>query len=161
MTTLVLMRHGVAEDDHPDGDGARRLTARGRDRAGQAARGLVALGVRADVVLSSPLVRCRQTAGLVAGAAGCEVHVDPRLAPGMTTAALLDAVLDHPGAGVVVACSHQPGLSYAVADLTGCGLVDFRRPGAAVVQLDAPRPGGGSLWAVLPPRVLRAAAPPA
>lgn len=158
MTTLVLMRHGVAEDDHPDGDGARRLTDRGRERAARAARGLVALGVRADVVLSSPLVRCSQTAGLVASAAGCEVHEDPRLEPGMTTAGLLDAVLEHPGAGVIVACSHQPGLSYAVADLTGCGLVDFRRPGAAVVHLDAPRPGGGTLWAVLPPRVLRAAA---
>lgn len=161
MTTLVLMRHGVAEDDHPDGDAARRLTARGVERAGQAARGLAALGVRADLVLSSPLVRCRQTADLVAHAAGCAVHEDPRLAPGMTTAALLDAVQDHPGAGVIVACSHQPGLSYAVADLTGCGLVDFRRPGAAVVHLDHPRPGGGTLWAVLPPRVLRQAAPPA
>ncbi len=161
MTTLVLMRHGVAEDDHPDGDGARRLTDRGLERAAQAARGLAALGVRADVVLSSPLVRCAQTAGLVAAAAGCAVHEDPRLAPGMTTGALLDAVQDHPGAGVIVACSHQPGLSYALADLTGCGLVDFRRPGAAVVRLDAPRAGGGTLWAVLPPRVLRAAAPPA
>ena len=161
MTTLVLMRHGVAEDDHPDGDGARRLTDRGRERAARAARGLAALGVRADVVLSSPLVRCRQTADLVAAGAGSQVHEDPRLAPGMTTAALLDAMLDHPDAGVIVACSHQPGLSYAVADLTGCDPVDFGRPGAAVVHLDSPRPGGGTLWAVLPPRVLRAAAPPA
>ena len=64
-------------------------------------------------------------------------------------------------AGLVVACSHQPGLSYALADLTGCGVVSFRRPGAAVVQLNAPRAGAGELWAVLPPRVLRAAAPPA
>jgi len=159
--TLVLMRHGVAEDDHPVGDVARALTPRGHERAGLAARGLVALGLRPDVVLSSPLVRCRQTADLVAAAAGCTVHADARLAPGMSTALLLDALMDHPGAGLVVACSHQPGLSYALADLTGCGVVSFRRPGAAVVQLNAPRAGAGELWAVLPPRVLRAAAPPA
>lgn len=161
MTTLVLMRHGVAEDDHPGGDSARRLTDHGLARAALAARGLVALGIHPRLVLSSPLVRCRQTADLVAAAAGCAVQEDARLAPGMTTDALLDAVLEHPDAGVIVACSHQPGLGHAVADLTGCAPVDFRRPGAAVVRLDRPRHGGGTLWAVLPPRVLRAAAAPA
>ncbi len=161
MTTLVLMRHGVAEDDHPDGDAARRLTPRGHERAAQAARGLVALGLRPDVVLASPLARCAETGRLVAHAASCALHDDPRLAPGMTTAQLLDAVIEHPGAGVIVACSHQPGLTYALADLTGCGHIAFRRPGAAVVHLEVARPGGGALWAVLPPRVLRAADPQA
>ncbi|MBM3665051.1 MAG: phosphohistidine phosphatase, partial [Actinobacteria bacterium] len=50
MTTLVLMRHGVAEDDNPGGEAARRLTPEGLARAGLAAQGLVALGVRADLV---------------------------------------------------------------------------------------------------------------
>lgn len=158
MMLLVLMRHGVAEDDNPGGDGARRLTDRGRERAARAAAGLLAVGYRPDVVLTSPLVRCRQTAELVANAAGCALHDDDRLAPGMSTADLLDAVTDHADAGVVLACSHQPGLSYALADLTACGYIPFRRPGAAVVALDAPRPGGGTLSALLPPRVLRAAA---
>lgn len=157
MTTLILMRHGVAEDHAPGGDAARALTARGRERAAQAATGLVALGLAPDLVLCSPLVRCAQTAREVGGAAGCPVQHDDRLAPGMTTDALLDAVLEHPGAGVVLACSHQPGLSYALADLTGCGMIAFRRPGAAVVRMDAVRAGGGELVAVLPPRVLRAA----
>ena len=75
----------------------------------------------------------------------------------MTTDALLDAVLEHPDDGVVLACSHQPRLSYALADLTGCGMIAFRRPGAAVARMDAMRAGGGELMAVLPPRVLRAA----
>ena len=160
MTTLVLMRHGVAEEDHPDGDAARQLTADGHARAGRAARGLVALGFAPDVVVTSPLIRCRQTAALVADPAGCPVVEDLRLAPGMGVNDLLEVVLDHPGADTILACSHQPGLSYALSDLTGCGTIGFRRPGAAVMRLELPRVGMGEIIAVLPPRVLRAAAPP-
>lgn len=158
MTTLVLMRHGVAEEDNPAGDGARRLTPEGLERAGLAARGLVALGVRPDLVLTSPLVRCRQTAELVANTAGCPLAEDNRLAPGMSASDLLEVILEHPDADTIVACSHQPGLTYALADLTGCGEVGFKRPGAAVVEIDAPRLGAGRIAALLPPRVLRAAA---
>jgi len=99
-----------------------------------------------------------QTAGLVAGAAGCPLEQDDRLAPGMTTSGLIDVLIEHPDAGVLLACSHQPGLTYALDDLTGCGQVGFRRPGVAVVTLEAPRIGAGHLTAVLPPRILRAAA---
>ena len=160
MTTLVLMRHGVAEEDHPDGDAARRLTEDGLARAGRAAQGLVALGVRPDVVVTSPLVRCRQTAELVAAAAGCPLREDVRLAPGTSASDLLELLIEHPDAGTLLACTHQPGLTYALADLTGCGQVGFRRPGAAVVDMEAPRLGAGRLVAVLPPRILRAAAVP-
>lgn len=160
MTTLVLMRHGVAEEDNPGGDAARRLTADGLERAGMAARGLVALGVRPDLVLTSPLVRCRQTAELVAGAAGCPLGEDVRLAPGMSASDLLEVMAENPGAQTIVACTHQPGLTYALADLARCGEIGFKRPGAAVVDIDVPRLGAGRLVAVLPPRVLRAAAAP-
>ena len=158
MTTLVLMRHGVAEDDHPDGDAARRLTPEGLERADLAAQGLVAVGVRADLVVTSPLVRCRQTAELVAGAAGCPMDDDLRLAPGMSASDLIDVMLEHPDATTIVACTHQPGLTYALSDLTGCGHIGLKRPGAAVIDIDVPRLGAGRLVAVLPPRILRAAA---
>ena len=160
MTTLVLMRHGVAEEDHPDGDAARRLTEDGLARAGRAAQGLVTLGVRPDLVVTSPLVRCRQTAELVAAAAGCPLREDARLAPGTSASDLLELLVEHPDAGTLLACTHQPGLTYALADLTGCGQIGFRRPGAAVVDMEAPRLGAGRLVAVLPPRILRAAAGP-
>lgn len=157
---LVLLRHGVAEDiDSRPTDDERELTTAGRADADLAAQGLVALGIRPDVVVSSPLIRCHQTAEMVARAAGCPLHDDPRLAPGMTTDDLLDLVIDFPDAHVIVACSHQPGLTYALSDITGCGEIGFHRPQAAVISLTSPRPGGGSLVALLPPRVLRAAAP--
>lgn len=159
MTTLVLMRHGVAEDDHPEGDAARSLTDEGLMRARSAARGLVALGVRPDVVVTSPLVRCRQTAEALAAAAGCPLVQDDRLAPGMTTEDVLDVVIEHPDITTLALCSHQPGLTYALAELADCGLVDFKKPQAAIVELPIPRRGQGHLIATVPPRMLRAADP--
>ena len=158
--TLVLMRHGVAEEpDAGETDEARELTPEGLVAADAAARGLVALGVRPDVVVSSPLIRCRQTAGLVADAAGCPLEDDARLAPGMTADDLLQIVIEHPDARTILCCSHQPGLTYALDALTNCGEVAFGRPQAAVVTLHSPRVGGGTLTALLPPAILRRAAP--
>ena len=158
--TLVMMRHGVAEDpDARPTDEARELTPEGLAAADAAARGLVALGVRPDVVVSSPLIRCHQTAALVARAAGCVLEQDVRLSPGMTTDDLLQIVIEHPDAHTILCCSHQPGLTDALDALTNCGDVGFGRPQAAVVTLHSPRVGGGTLTAVLPPALLRRAGP--
>src|SRR6476659_2719557 len=65
---LYLIRHGVAEergDKWPD-DSKRPLSADGISSMEKAARGLARLGVRVDVLLTSPLVRTRQTAEIVA-----------------------------------------------------------------------------------------------
>ncbi|HUR33384.1 MAG TPA: histidine phosphatase family protein, partial [Vicinamibacterales bacterium] len=70
MVELYLIRHAVAEergDRWPD-DAKRPLSDDGVTRMRKAAKGLVRLGLRLDVVLASPLVRTRQTAEIVAAA---------------------------------------------------------------------------------------------
>ena len=66
--TLYVLRHGLAEDQPPPGgdDGARRLTARGREKVREAAAGMRALGLKFDAILASPLPRAAETAELVA-----------------------------------------------------------------------------------------------
>jgi len=67
---LFLIRHGIAEargDAWPD-DNKRPLTERGITRMRKSARALAKLGMTIDVVLTSPLVRTRQTAEIVASA---------------------------------------------------------------------------------------------
>jgi hypothetical protein len=67
---LYLIRHAVAEergDEWPD-DAKRPLSDDGASRMRKAARGLDRLGVTLDVVVTSALVRAKQTAELVAGA---------------------------------------------------------------------------------------------
>src|SRR5436853_7070712 len=65
---LYLIRHGIAEergDRWPD-DAKRPLTEDGIDRLRKEARGLARLGISIDLVLTSPLVRTKQTAEIVA-----------------------------------------------------------------------------------------------
>ena len=61
---MFLVRHAEAAPGEPDE--LRRLTPHGRDQARELGRRLVRDGVRADVVLSSPLVRARETAEAIA-----------------------------------------------------------------------------------------------
>lgn len=156
------MRHGVAEDAGPAAgfrDEPRALTDGGRAQMEVAARGLVQLGLGAEVVISSPLTRCRQTAAIVGEALGIPVHEDPRLSPGAELDRLADALGAHPDAGCVLACGHQPDMSGIVAELTG-GLVEFRKGALAVIEADALRAHGGYLRALYPPSALRALADP-
>ena len=63
---LLIFRHGIAEDDGPDGtDASRRLTEEGVDKTKRGAVGLASIVDRPDVVFTSPLVRAVQTAQIV------------------------------------------------------------------------------------------------
>src|SRR5256885_16047970 len=65
---IYLLRHAIAETRDPERypvDANRPLTREGRGRMARAARGMRSLGLRFDLVLTSPLVRARQTARLV------------------------------------------------------------------------------------------------
>jgi phosphohistidine phosphatase len=65
---LYLIRHGVAAErgeEYPD-DSKRPLTSDGIARLRKEAKALDALDVTFDVILSSPLVRARQTADVFA-----------------------------------------------------------------------------------------------
>jgi phosphohistidine phosphatase len=84
---LFLMRHGIAADLGEGGvlkDEDRPLTQEGRARMLQAAAGLRELGLKFNVILTSPLLRCRQTAEAVAEVLDLQhkVKVINALAPG-------------------------------------------------------------------------------
>ena len=79
-TTLILLRHGVTDltvDRRFSGSGGLDpgLNAAGREQAQRAAEALHADG-GADVVLTSPLRRTRETAGFVADALGLPLQVE-------------------------------------------------------------------------------------
>src|SRR5438034_3274223 len=96
---LYLIRHGIAEargDAWPD-DAKRPLTEDGISRLKKEARGLARLNVAFDVILTSPLVRTRQTAEVFAGALDSRpalVNAES-LAPGGTYAALVADLEKH------------------------------------------------------------------
>jgi phosphohistidine phosphatase SixA len=115
---LFLVRHAEAEPGEPDE--LRPLTADGQAAARALAEHLSAESI--DTVVSSPLVRARETAAAIARAAGLEVETDERLAPGATAETLRAAVAGRGEA--VVAVGHNPDCPEIVLELTG-RLVSF------------------------------------
>ncbi len=112
---LVIVRHAQAADGEPDE--LRPLTPEGREAARELGQRLTAEGIRPDAVLSSPLLRARQTAQELARPAGLEPEPDERLAPGATADGVKAAAV---GRGeTVVVVGHQPDCSQIAAALTG------------------------------------------
>ena len=77
---LFLVRHAEAAPGEPDE--LRPLTAAGRDAARALGERLAA--EQPDAVVSSPLLRARETADLIARACKLDATTDERLAPGAT-----------------------------------------------------------------------------
>jgi phosphohistidine phosphatase SixA len=110
---LILVRHAEAAPGEPDD--LRPLTSEGRETARALAERLAAAAP--DAVVSSPLLRARETAQPIAQAAGLDPETDERLAPGATADDLRAAVA---GRGeTVVAVGHQPDCSGIVLELSG------------------------------------------
>ena len=110
---LFVVRHAEAAPGDPDE--LRPLTDAGR--AAARALGDRLAGEAVDAVLSSPLLRARETAEAIARAAGLEAEADERLAPGADADDVREAVA---GRGeVIVAVGHQPDCSEIVLALTG------------------------------------------
>jgi phosphohistidine phosphatase len=124
---LVIVRHAEAASGEPDE--LRPLTAEGREAARALGEQLVREGVRPDAVLTSPLLRARETAQELARPAGLEPEPDERLAPGATAKSVRAAAQERGETVVVVA--HQPDCSRIAAALTGDAEPPFA-PGAMV-----------------------------
>jgi phosphohistidine phosphatase len=112
---LVIVRHADAAAGEPDE--LRPLTAEGREAARALGQRLDREGIRPDAVLTSPLLRARETAQELARPAGLEAEPDERLAPGATADSVRSAVQERGETVVVVA--HQPDCSRIAAELTG------------------------------------------
>ena len=112
---IHLCRHAEALPGEPDE--LRELTNAGRHGAKRLAEELARLDDPPRAVVTSPLVRARQTAAPVAAPLGCEVFVRDELRPGATAASLRSAVagLDEP----VAAVCHQPDCSGIMLAVTG------------------------------------------
>jgi len=125
---VIVVRHAKAAPGEPDD--LRPLTDQGREAARML--GELLAEREPDAVVSSPLLRARETALAIAGAAGVEADVDERLAPG-ADADDLRAAVDGRGE-TVVTVGHEPDCSEIVLALTGRE-VQFPTAGFAEIDL--------------------------
>lgn len=155
---LYLLRHAEAEAVAAT-DAVRCLTPKGRNQAERVARFCEAGGIRPQVILTSPVVRARQTAEVVAASMpGAELIEVPWAACGMEPPRAmreLAACGKFPG---VMLVGHQPDLGCLLADLLGitrAGNLRVRKALLAGVDLSAGcREGGGQLQFFVPARMM-------
>jgi phosphohistidine phosphatase len=165
--TCYLVRHAIAAergDAWPD-DELRPLTPDGVRRMARGVEGLAALDVRVELVVTSPLVRARQTAELVAaGVRGADgrttpaVVVRPELAPDGSPVAVMTALAAQTTASTFALVGHEPDLGALAAWLVGAARpIPFRK--GAVCRIDGrgwpARRGSADLVWFATPKMLR------
>jgi phosphohistidine phosphatase len=158
---LYLIRHAIAEargDAWPD-DSKRPITADGAARMKKSARALARLGASVDIVLTSPLVRTRQTADIVAAALTPKpqiVNVEA-LAPGGSHAAVFAELEKHTRRKTIAIVGHEPGIGELAARLLGTRRpIEFKKGAVCRIDVEAlPPPGPGVLRWFVTPKILR------
>lgn len=158
---LYLIRHGEAAErgkEYPD-DSKRPLTPQGIARLKKEAHALNELGVSFDMVISSPLVRTRQTADTIAeGLKGKPaVTTSDALAPAGTSASVIQELGKHMRKGRIALVGHEPNIGELAARLIGArSPFEFKK--GAICRIDFeifPPKGVGELKWFLTPKMLR------
>jgi phosphohistidine phosphatase len=154
---LYIIRHawaGPRDDPAWPDDRRRPLTPEGRKRFGRLVEKLAGRGFAPAVIATSPLVRCRQTADLVAEHLPGKPKVveRPELAPDSDLTGILHWTAEQPGGEDLAWVGHAPDVGQMVAALIGQGdsLVDLAKGAVAGIEFDArPQRGQGQLrWLV-------------
>lgn len=154
LTKLYFLRHGLADWpawDKPDEE--RPLTPEGIERMKLEAKTIKRLKLAPEAILSSPLVRARQTADIVADRLGLPVKVSSLLAPGFN-AQKLDKLVREADAGALMLVGHEPDFSTTISQLIGGGHIVMKKGGLARVDITALDPLNGELVWLLAPAVL-------
>ncbi len=161
---IILVRHAKAEardaNSWPDDD-QRPLTAEGRAEQRAAARAMKKMGIKFDFLLTSPLLRARETADLLArGYRWSEApQVVEELGHGYSVGAVVKLLAKFPPASTVAMVGHEPDLSDLTGALTtkdGRLSIAVKKSGVVGVEFDGPAEAGkGTLLFHLKPGHLR------
>ena len=158
---LYLIRHGIAAErgpDYPD-DSKRPLTNKGITALRRIGKGLTELEVTFDVIVTSPLVRTKQTADTLSESLrGKPVVVQSNaLAPAGTIAAVIQEIVKHAGKPRLALVGHEPSIGQLAAHLIGArSPIEFKKGGICRIDFEVlpPKALGQLIW-FLPPRILR------
>jgi phosphohistidine phosphatase len=154
---LHLLRHAHAGDPMKwhGADEDRPLSAKGRGQSERLGALLAAVGFTTEAIVTSPKVRARQTAELVADRLGLQPKTDDRLGDGLSLGALERVLSEAGDPGSIVLVGHDPDFSDLLGLLTGASLITMRK--GAIARIDVPRPlepGTGVLRWLIPPQVV-------
>ena len=140
---LYIIRHAIAVDEGTsdyESDSERPLTDKGRKKMRQIAKGLRNLGVEFDLILSSPFVRARETAEILADVFKMKKGIDfsDNLIPMGNPELLITEVNEKYPVESLALVGHEPHLSGLVGMLVGeNGKIDVNLKKGGVCYLSA------------------------
>ncbi len=160
---LYIVRHGIAidrEDPKCPPEAERYLTEEGVERTLQVAKGLAAMGVHADLMVSSPYLRATQTAAIFATALDYpeqKIRHTESLLPGADPAALLRELAREKNAASVFCFGHAPHVDGLLASAAGAQrhITSMKKAGVAFVELKRVSPPNGQLVWLVTPKLFR------
>ena len=160
---LLVVRHAIAEDKERfaltgRSDDLRPLTSEGRAKMRRAAAGLRVLAPRPAFIATSPLVRARETAEILATALGApRIETVEALRPESPYDDLAKWLGEPPAAtqDTIALVGHEPHLGGLVTWLMSGGdesRLEFKKGGAALLELESQAGAGTAtlLWLATP-----------
>jgi len=163
---IYLLRHGIAlaqTDTSPNLDHERPLSDKGSKRMRKAAKGLMRLSLPFDVVLTSPFVRARQTAEIVASTLGIESLLEelPELAPGNNVEQVITGLTRCQDRQHFLLVGHEPLVGKTAAywlagTPSGRPALEFKRGSLCHIEVESPAASAfGTLRFLITPKQLR------
>ena len=153
-----FLRHGIAvepaqwhgrDDDRP-------LTPDGCKRMEREAKAIASLFPDLDLIVTSPLLRARQTAELVAEHLKSSEGLveDRRIAHGFNAQACRAILAEHAGAESIMLVGHEPTMSATIGSMIGGASIELKKAALAGIELADRASSGGTLICLIPPKVL-------
>ena len=153
---VLFLRH--AEAGEAADDFSRRLTPKGLAQAGKVAGFLLQSGMEPGLVLTSPVVRARQTAEAVcARLRGVKMAVGDWLGCGMCAETCFEELQAYQHLTSVVVVGHEPDFGEAMAWILGMEspeALHIRKASLTAIAVSSFSRGGGRLEFCLPSRLM-------
>lgn len=153
-----LLRHGVAVEPESwsGNDFERPLTREGCARMEHEARAIDDLSLDLDWIVTSPLLRAKQTAEIVAARLNMRAKLveDPRLAGGFNLERLGTIRSDYRAAKAIVLVGHEPAMSLTIGRAIGGASVELKKAALAGIEFPDPASSTGTLFCLIPPKAL-------
>ena len=155
---LYFLRHGLAglRSEWEGDDWGRPLTEEGITRTAKTGKLLAEMGLNIDRIITSPLVRAKQTAKIVAGKMNLEDRLieDEHLVPGFDHNKLSEILSDYQEDECILFVGHEPDFSLTFSSLIRGGEIVCKKGGLARVDiLDRKSLTGQLIW-LIPPKFL-------
>ena|SRR5690242_12791982 len=152
-----FLRHGIAADPESwsGSDADRPLTREGCERMECEAKAIDKLGLELKCIVTSPLLRAKQTAELVVQRLDdAKIVEDRRLADGFNLERLGDILSSHPDVESIMLVGHEPSMSATIGRAIGNASVELKKAALAGIEFGERGAAAGTLFCLIPPKVL-------